>query len=77
VLNVINAVDPLRRINNCPLGLKSHSKTLCPLHRKLDDAIRHVEEAFASTTVEELVNNPSPVKPLREQGPFCHVQLTQ
>jgi Rrf2 family protein len=77
VLDVINAVDPLRRIKQCPLGLKSHSTTLCPLHRKLDDAIRQVEEAFASTTVGELVSDPSPIQPLREGGPLCHVQIAQ
>ena len=77
VLEVINAVDPLRRIKYCPLGLKSHSTTLCPLHRKLDDAIRSVEEAFASTTMQDLLNDPSPIQPLREGGPLCHVQITQ
>ena len=77
VLDVINAVDPLRRIKHCPLGLKTHSKTLCPLHRKLDDAIRSVEEAFASTTVDDLLSDPSPIKPLREGGALCHVQITQ
>lgn len=77
VLDVINAVDPLRRIKHCPLGLKSHGINLCPLHRKLDDAIRSVEEAFASTTVEELLRDPSPIQPLREGGPLCHVQIAQ
>src|SRR5688500_15876612 len=65
VLDVITAVDPIRRIKHCPLGLKAHSTVLCPLHRKLDDAIRSVEEAFASTTIGELLADPSPVRPLR------------
>jgi Rrf2 family protein len=73
VLDVITAVDPLRRIKHCPLGLKAHSTTLCPLHRKLDDAIRSVEEAFASTTIAEILADPSPIRPLCEQG-LCHVQ---
>jgi Rrf2 family protein len=55
VLQVVTAVDPLKRIKTCPLGLKSHGENLCPLHRKLDDAVRSVEEAFASTTIESLV----------------------
>ena len=75
VLDVITAVDPLRRIKHCPLGIKSHGTTLCPLHRKLDDAIRSVEEAFASTTIGELLADPSPIRPLREGGALCHVQL--
>jgi Rrf2 family nitric oxide-sensitive transcriptional repressor len=55
VLQVISAVDPLKRIKSCPLGLKSHGENLCPLHRKLDDAVRTVEEAFGSTTIESLL----------------------
>jgi Rrf2 family nitric oxide-sensitive transcriptional repressor len=75
VLDVITAVDPLRRIKHCPLGLKAHGTNLCPLHHKLDDAIRLVEEAFASTTIAEILADPSPIRPLcQEQGPLCHVQ---
>jgi Rrf2 family protein len=55
VLEVVSAVDPLRRIKTCPLGLKAHGKNLCPLHRKLDDAVKSVEEAFAATTIESLI----------------------
>lgn len=75
VLDVISAVDPLRRITRCPLGLKAHGTTLCPLHRKLDDAVRLVEEAFSSTTIEEILSTPGPVRPLCEEGvALCHVQ---
>jgi Rrf2 family protein len=74
VLEVITAVDPLRRIRHCPLGIKSHGANLCPLHRKLDDAIRSVEEAFASTTIGALLRDPSPIRPLCEEGTLCHVQ---
>ena len=77
VLDVIDAVDPLRRIKECPLGIKAHGTTLCPLHRKLDDAIRTVKEAFASTTIGELLDDPSPIRPLREGGTLCHVQVAQ
>src|SRR5688572_19877331 len=30
VLDVINAVDPLKRIERCPLGLATHGTNLCP-----------------------------------------------
>src|SRR5947209_5540184 len=43
VLEVINAVDPLKRIRHCPLGLPGH-ESLCPLHRKLDDAVKAAED---------------------------------
>lgn len=53
VLEVVAAVDPVKRITRCPLGIPGH-ESLCPLHRKLDDAARSVEEAFGSTTIESL-----------------------
>src|SRR5215469_1538641 len=45
IWEIIQAVDPIRRIATCPLGLPAHGVRLCSLHRKLDDAMRHVEEA--------------------------------
>ena len=55
VLEVVSAVDPIKRIKSCPLGLKAHANQLCPLHSKLDEAARSVEEAFASTTIQSLI----------------------
>ena len=34
LLEVVNAVDPIRRIATCPLGLASHGVRLCPLHKR-------------------------------------------
>ena len=59
VLEVVNAVDPLRRIRSCPLKLAAHRRQLCPLHQKLDQAVASVEWAFASTMLAELVEAPS------------------
>src|SRR4051812_23757571 len=39
IFEVVNAVEPIGRIRQCPLGLKSHGVHLCPLHRRLDDAL--------------------------------------
>jgi len=55
VLQVVSAVDPIKRIKSCPLGLTAHAEHLCPLHQKLDDAARSLEEAFASTTIHSLL----------------------
>src|SRR5688572_4430494 len=33
ILEVVNAVDPIRRITTCPLGLAGHGAKLCALHR--------------------------------------------
>lgn len=64
VLEVINAVDPLERIHVCPLGLEAHGKRLCPLHRRIDDAIASIERAFKDTTIAEVLRNPSRSIPL-------------
>ena len=63
ILDVVNAVAPLERIRECPLGLKSHTE-LCPLHAELDRAYAATEAAFASVTIEQLLNSTSPVVPL-------------
>ena len=64
VLDVINAVDPLKRIRECPLGLNTHGKRLCPLHRRLDDAIAHIESAFSNSTIADILAEPTQSKPL-------------
>ena len=66
VWEVIDAVDPIQRIRSCPLGLKSHGANLCPMHRRLDDAMADVEKAFRRSTVAELLADPNPSKPLCE-----------
>jgi Rrf2 family transcriptional regulator, nitric oxide-sensitive transcriptional repressor len=68
ILDVIAAVDPFRRITHCPLGLKTHGVNLCPLHRKLDDAMRLVTEAFSSTTIAAILADPDPIRALCEKG---------
>ena len=50
ILEVVNGVEPIQRIRTCPLGLAAHGVRLCPLHRRLDDALAMVETAFAATT---------------------------
>jgi Rrf2 family transcriptional regulator, nitric oxide-sensitive transcriptional repressor len=74
VLDIIQAVDPIRRIETCPLGIASHGTHLCPLHRKLDDAIGTVEQAFRCTTIAELLSESTPSKPLCESMRTYHVQ---
>ena len=54
ILDVMNAVDPLERIERCPLGLPGHTK-LCPLHAELDDAIAKIESALSSRTIGQLL----------------------
>ncbi len=70
VLDVVNAVAPIQRIEHCPLGNPMHTN-LCPLHRRLDDAIASLQAAFRSTTLAELcapVGSGGGAKP---SGPQC------
>ena len=64
ILEVVNSVDPIQRITQCPLGLKAHGVRLCPLHARLDSALAQVEQAFASTTLAEVLAEPSESVPL-------------
>jgi Rrf2 family transcriptional regulator, nitric oxide-sensitive transcriptional repressor len=73
VLQVINAVDPIERILTCPLGIATHGSQLCPLHRRIDDAVARIEAAFADTTIAEILAEPSASKPLCEHH-TCAVQ---
>lgn len=64
ILEVVNAVDPIVRIKECPLGLVGHGVRLCPLHRRLDNALAMVEKAFRGTTLAEVLAEPTSSKPL-------------
>ena len=46
IWEVVDAVEPIKRIRECPLEISSHNGELCPLHRRLDNAIAQVEESF-------------------------------
>jgi Rrf2 family transcriptional regulator, nitric oxide-sensitive transcriptional repressor len=69
ILEVVNAVDPIKRIKTCPLGLPSHGTLLCPLHARVDAALASVEEAFGKTTLAEVLAEPS------SSIPLCDVRL--
>jgi Rrf2 family protein len=66
ILEVVDAVEPVGRIRTCPLGLESHGVRLCPLHRRLDDALAMVEDAFRRTTLAEILAEPTSSVPLCE-----------
>ena len=66
IFEVVDAVEPIGRIRQCPLGLESHGANLCPLHRRLDDALATVEEAFRKSTLAEILAEPTTSVPLCE-----------
>ncbi|MAV38157.1 MAG: transcriptional regulator [Planctomycetaceae bacterium] len=76
ILDVVNAVDPIERIDRCPLDLKSHGVRLCPLHARMDRALQGIEQAFRETTLAEILAEPTLSTPLCET-PDEHVSCTR
>jgi Rrf2 family protein len=64
MIEVIDAVDPVRRITMCPLGLSDHGTSLCPLHRKMDMAAKAIIDLFDGVSLADLVNQREGSKPL-------------
>jgi len=77
VLEVVSAVEPIKRIVKCPLDLETHDGSLCPLHKRLDEATEHVERSFAQTTIAELLAQPGRSTPFCDEpgNKTCGVQL--
>jgi Rrf2 family nitric oxide-sensitive transcriptional repressor len=67
MLDIMNAVNPIQRIESCPLDVEAQSADLCPLHRRLDEAMAHVQEAFAATSLAELLSEENPCPTMRQQ----------
>lgn len=67
ILDVVNAVSPLERIRQCPLGLATHT-SLCPLHAELDRAYAATEKAFAGVTMAEVLASTKGIVPLCESA---------
>ena len=64
ILDVVNAVDPLQRILSCPLALPEHRDKLCPLHRRLDQAMADIEKALGAVNIADILVGPEGRVPL-------------
>ena len=61
LLDVVNAIDPLERINNCPFQREDHSGQLCPLHQRLDEVIVLLQDSFRNMTIKSVIEgSPGP-----------------
>jgi Rrf2 family nitric oxide-sensitive transcriptional repressor len=65
--DVVQAVDPIRRIEKCPLGLEAHELALCPLHKQLDEAARLIEERFRGVCIVEMIETPQAMDEVKER----------
>lgn len=68
VLDVVNAVDPIKKFNACPLKLKTHAKHRCAMHGRLNEAIETVEEALGDSTIADILNDSTRPKPMSDAG---------
>ena len=75
IFDVVNAVEPIKRILRCPLNIQSHGTNLCPLHRRLDNAMAATEKVFRETTVAEMLSQPGSVTPLCEEKKMISLGL--
>ncbi len=66
MLDVIRSVEPLPRINSCPLLIGEHGTDLCPLHRTLDNLVGYVEKQLGAMTIAKLMKQKGENKPLCE-----------
>lgn len=73
IIEIVQAVEPIQRITSCPLGLPAHGSNLCPLHRRLDNALAAMEKAFSASTLAEILAEPTRSVPLCgfPSGPAC------
>jgi Rrf2 family protein len=69
ILEIINAVDPLQRIESCPLDLPEHCDRLCALHERIDAALKASEDAFRATSLAQILADPGPQWPLGAPEP--------
>ena len=69
IWDVVDVVEPFKRIRECPLGLSTHGTNLCPLHHRLDKAMENAEQAFRETTIAELLSEEGSATPLCETQP--------
>ncbi|MCA9013226.1 MAG: Rrf2 family transcriptional regulator [Planctomycetaceae bacterium] len=75
IYDVVSVVEPIKRIVQCPLGIQSHGTILCPLHRRLDNAMAATEKNFRETTLAELLSQPGSVTPLCEEKKLISLGL--
>lgn len=75
ILEVVQAIEPMERLTTCPLGLEAHGTNLCPLHRRLDDAMALIEAQFRATSIAELLDESAREYSLISRESLCAFPL--
>jgi Rrf2 family protein len=56
LLAIINAIEPLPRVKECPIGGAPARGTLCRLHRCIDDVLAQAQESLERTTLASVLD---------------------
>ncbi|GAB4452622.1 MAG: RrF2 family transcriptional regulator [Armatimonadaceae bacterium] len=59
VYEIVQTVDPLRRVTRCPMNLPHHKNQLCEMHSRLNQTMEYTERTFRETTVNDLLVRPT------------------
>jgi len=58
LLEVVDAVDPIKSHKSCPFKIKEHEEGLCQLHKVLNEITQEHEASLRETTFSGLKRNP-------------------
>ena len=75
IWEVVDAVEPIKRIHKCPLDIGSHTGQLCALHQRLDNVLAIVEKSFRETTIADLLDQPGSTTPLCDRKSLMMIAL--
>ena len=66
ILQIVTAVDPIKKIQRCPLHLAGHQEQLCALHHRLNETTKLIETSLGSTTIADIINSQAGCAPMCE-----------
>lgn len=72
ILDVVNAIEPVCRVDKCPLNLPGHDHDLCPLHRRIDAMLAQAQKTFEETTLAEILSEPGLPESWTDHKPTPH-----
>lgn len=58
VLEVVNAIEPLTRTEQYPLGLEERHQGSSPLHHQIDRILRDLQDRFERLSLAEILSEP-------------------
>lgn len=58
LLDVVQCIEPIQRIRECPLDLPEHEQELCPLHKAMDVVAADAEATLGRLTLADVMAQP-------------------